>query len=371
MTKFGSVIALYLSDAYRIVDYRMKSHQRSLQVLQLCGQLESLLEAGFPLQQSLRHMHLFGDDMADTKFRRMLAELGLSAVERGEPLSSAWRNDVPKLLQVFLKMGEQSGDIPGCLRRWKAIEDNRRQLMSQLIRALSYPILLLFTTLCLLLFIELYVVPTFHNMYAQLTGGQAFKSPVQHTHVIRWTGIIVIVTFCFIYGSKRLFKRSSTAVVKRVMIHSVLRVFTEFRMLHRTYLLCLLLHILLSAGISIVEAVEKIVQTTELKWLVTAAEVAKMRILNGQSIADAFGREWHPLLYPSLQLGMQTGDIAGTFGRMENYCQQMWVRRTQSLVKWLEPVLILCMGASVALTMAMLFVPMYDVMTSLLKEVPS
>lgn len=323
----------------------------------LCDHLASLLDAGLPLDQALGHL-------TATRFQgsRSLTAASL-AVEQGLPLSEAWTGDVPYLLSSLLAAGELTGNLPRVLHLWVAHVEQMRAWRERLVRIVGYPALLLSGMVALVVYVARVVLPTFLSVYTQL----GLPAPVS-TRVLERVlsqlpailgGVLVLVSLSL--AGMYVIRRNVPSLWSR--IH---RRFPGYGLwlLARTHRLCMLLRLLLDAGLPLLEGVQSLQRMVRPQWLAEAGQTIASGILSGKALTTAFGGEWDPLLSVLLEWAERTGELPTAFDRVEKYTRERLRHRTDTLLQVLEPGLTLLMGALVAGTMFTVFVPMYDLMAA-------
>ncbi len=129
-------------------------------------QLRTLLKAGLPLAQSL---DLLRAQQVNPHFGSLLATVH-QQVTTGVSLSDAFLglgDAFPRLYANTLRAGERSGELEFVLGRYveyqRLVETVRRKIIS----SLTYPAVLVFLAVCLVVLLMTYVIPSFSDFYVQ------------------------------------------------------------------------------------------------------------------------------------------------------------------------------------------------------------
>jgi type IV pilus assembly protein PilC len=130
-------------------------------------QFAQLTRAGLPVEHGLR---LIAGDMRRGRLTRTIEQVA-EELERGTPLGEAFdkhRGQFPALYGRLIDAGVHGGDLPGVLLGLGRHLELVQRLRAALWRSVSYP-LMVFVALCLvLIFLGLFVLPQFRQIYQSL-----------------------------------------------------------------------------------------------------------------------------------------------------------------------------------------------------------
>ncbi len=130
-------------------------------------QLSTLIGAGLPLSQSLRTVL---DQTANKRMQEIIQEV-IADVEGGKQLSEAFGKHSDVFDKIFLALvtaGEASGTLDEALKRIAAQQEKDAAMMSKIKGALTYPIIVLFVILGVLIFMLVAVVPQVEKLYSDM-----------------------------------------------------------------------------------------------------------------------------------------------------------------------------------------------------------
>ncbi len=322
---------------------------------ELADHLSTLLDAGLPVMEGIEHM-------SRRRNRRLTQKIlvhTMKCLHAGKPISLAWEPYITPIFMSMLLSGEKSGQLESVLKKYA---DQRRELhmwKSQILRLLSYPILLSVMTTTLLIYVATVVLPMFRDMYAQL----GFRGSVETNeifHVLRELPIELLVPICIfiavclfmIFVSKR-FKQVRFALFRWVPG-------MRFARLLRTRTFSIHMSLLLSAGVPLVHALGVIQTSRKPRWLARTAAVSLQQVLLGQPPNHVLSDGMDEVLAIFLHTAEKTGDLAGAFEHTETYATKRLEKSMQRFARVLEPTLLMIMGLVVGLTMYAVFIPMYD-----------
>lgn len=326
----------------------------------LAEHLASLLEAGLPMLDGL-------DCLAGASPQKAARERVVSArvaVEQGISLSQAWQDDLPSLLLLLVRAGEETGQLADALRCWVEYSRQRRGRWTEWLRVVSYPAGLLLMIGVLMVFVSRVLLPTFASLYTELKVPMSPVTADVERALAALPGIVGLAP-CVIgavlgliaLASRYLPLRQWRAVQRRLPGIVLWR-------LGRTQSLCLTLRLLIGAGVPLSDALRGISDTGRPTWLRQTALQAVDHVMAGRRLADIFPGEWDPMLGVLLRWAEQTGELEVAFARVERYAAARLQSRLRLAVRVAEPALMGVMGLLVTLSMYVVYVPMYDLMTA-------
>ena len=129
-------------------------------------QLSILQDAGLPILRSLR---ILEDQAQSGALKNGLIDV-CDEIESGASLSEAM-SKVPKVFDRLyvnmIKAGEAGGSLEIILRRLAEFRERTQSLKTKVIGALIYPIMVILFTICILVFIMIWIIPEFKKMFIE------------------------------------------------------------------------------------------------------------------------------------------------------------------------------------------------------------
>jgi type II secretory pathway component PulF len=321
-------------------------------------QLASLLLAGVPLKQALLHMQ---DAPLQRRLQHYVQAL-LDAIENGGKLAAVWRKHLPPLYVVLIEAGEMTGELHTVFLAWAQFATERQKWTRKVFRMCTYPCLLLVLSICLLVFLVHTVLPTFLSMYFQLglhlPASTQFLVNALHElpTVFGFSLVCCLVIGCLLIGLHNKFPHQVKSIVSRIPGYRVIH-------LQRTREICLVLSLLVDAGIPIVDSLEVLAMSPGPRWLRSASRYVRSEVMRGEPLHKAFVGDWDPLLFVLLRWAEQTGDLVAALRQVEAHVRDVITTRLHAAMQAAEPMMVIGVGAFVGATMLAVFVPMYDLVT--------
>lgn len=316
--------------------------------------------AGINLQSSLSY------GMAHpSKIARSVYSLVSNGVQKGRKLSDTFAPFAPSEFLQLLRSGEATGQIGVVLMDYAEYSLTRREQRQAIIKALSYPVLLLCLLSGLVVFLGRVVLPTFANLYA----GLGFHEPDSMYLLAEAFRIAPLIFFlllaCFVLSLlvciwlKRYRTKTWRYVVGKLPWYPVLK-------MYRTRTFLKLFHLLLNSGIAMREALMLLQDTMPRDWLSEQAASFCNKMMRGLSVSEVFSDISTDLTIQGLLRGAErTGDLTGGFFRMHVHIDRKIKHVENVMFSYLEPILILWMGFVVGGAMMLVFGPMYQLITTI------
>lgn len=331
-------------------------------LLSFTRELAELLRAGLPLYESLvtieekyeRHSaHSLFLDLADH-------------LKTGGSFSGALRRypgTFDPIYQSMVQAGEQSGGLVGSLGQLAELIQRRQKLQKQLISAVTYPALLALFAFCILLALLLFIVPTMRELFED-----------RQVHPITVCVLALSSFLCAHLGS--LSMGIGVCIVAAYM--ALKKPGTRLRL----YLTCLKLPLmkallldaafvrffrasgmLLAGGVPLLHALSlsrAILKSPPLEASISAAE---KRIAQGEPLSLALKNA--PLIPPivlrMLALAEETGKMGEAFYSLASIYDERVDKHLAQLGTFLQPALLIIIGAVVGLVVLSVLLPLTDV----------
>ncbi|MBS0621277.1 MAG: type II secretion system F family protein [Verrucomicrobia bacterium] len=331
-------------------------------LLSFTRELAQLLKAGLPLYESLLTI--------EEKYRRHKAHplfLDLcDHLKEGSSLSTVLRRYSSTFDRIYLAMvsvAEQSGNLAHVFQELSELLLRQQKLKKQLSSALIYPsFLALFCGLitCGLLF---FIIPSMRELFegrslhpiTQLVLGISGWATTHVTHLLT---LLAIACCSGIYlmrspqGKIWLSQLSlKTPYVKTLLLHSALvRFFRSLSML-------------LTGGVPLLEALTLSRTVVKSPLLENAIAGAEKRIVQGERLSCALKDAPHlpPLVLRMLSLAEETGQMGEAFHNLAVIYEEELEKHLAQLTTFLQPALLILLGAIVGLVVLSILLPLTDV----------
>ena len=331
-------------------------------------QFATLIGAGLPLSNSLRMIV----EQTTNKAVRGIIEEVLASVEAGRSLSESCAKHPEMFDKVYLALigaGEMSGTLDESLKRLAAQQEKDAQMMSKIKGALTYPIIVLFVIMGVVLFMVIAVVPQVAKLYSDMKkplpiGTAIMVGFAQALMQYWWLFIIVIAgTISAIRG----FSKTKTGNEVFATIKLNIPLFKD--LFERLYMarFSRTAQILLSTGVPMLdvmkisgEAVNNVVIERQI------AEAAE-KIKGGRPLSESLrDRDYiMPLVPQMISIGEESGKIDEMLGRVAQVYEDELDEKIRAISTMIEPVLMVFLAITAGGMVGAILFPIYSLVNDL------
>jgi type IV pilus assembly protein PilC len=342
-----------------------KVKPKSLQIF--ARQLATMIEAGVSVVAALVTL----EEQTDDKYLQEVIADVRSDVESGVILSKAMARHPKVFNRLFVSMvqaGESSGTLDTVLDRVAMQIEKETQIKRRVKGAMVYPsVVLTFATL-VLIFMLLFIVPVFVNVFNQLNGQlpTPTKIVMGASNALRHYWFIIFPAIGAIVFALRRYKKTEqgrqkwdTLKLKIPMkIGDVVQKIALARF-SRT------LSTLVAAGVDIITALE-ITGGTAGNWVLEKSLVTiRERVHEGVPISEPLADDpiFPPMVSQMVKIGEETGELDKMLGKVADFYEDEVDASIQSLTSIIEPILMIGVGVMVGTIVISMYLPMFKLLT--------
>ena len=331
-------------------------------------QLATMFSAGLTLERAIQSL---GAEEKHRKFKRILGTVS-DNIRKGLNLSESLSRHpgvFNTLFVAMVKAGEVSGNLNEILEELSSylenLDDTRRKVKS----AMNYPIFMILFLIGMLMVMLLVIIPKFSQVYAQLGAGLPAATR-QMIDFSTWFGNNVgFLTFIIFNISTIIWlisktKRGGFALDSFMLKLPVFGNLTEQSILNK---FCKTFGILIGAGVPVLETTALLRKVVDNKVYERAIDDASDLIRDGYNISTALRRTE---VFPSILLqlastGEDTGELDDLLDRAADYYQKQVDALVDRMTTLIEPLLILLVGAVIALMVVLTYLPVFHLGSAL------
>ena len=327
-------------------------------------QLSTYLKAGLTLNESVKILtsQMKGNKARTTAFKAISYELTL-----GENFSAALEkqgNMFPALLINMIKAAEASGTLIETLDDMAAyyteIDDTKKQMKS----AMTYPTIVSVFSLAVIVFIMLYVVPQFIEIYnqqgAEVTGITKVVINISSFIQNYWYVVIIvlgliILLITFLYKKVKAFRTSIQILLMHIPVVKDVIIYNELTIFSKTFAS------LLKNNVFITESMDILSKITNNEIYKAILYKTVQNIVKGEKISEAFKDHWAipDVAYYMIVTGESTGELAEMMQKVSEYYQGLHKSTINSLKAFIEPVMVAFLAIVVGGIIVAVIMPMF------------
>jgi general secretion pathway protein F len=331
-------------------------------VLMFSQELLALLNAGLGIVESTEALYEKEADAA----RRQVFEKLLHDLRGGKRFSVALQEQVlvfPPLYVGVVRAAEGTSDLPQALQRYVDYQKRIEAVRSKVVSASIYPAILCSVGLAVSLFLMVYVVPRFAEVYQ----GAGRELPFMSALMLSWgrfaaehTGVLLLILGGLVLAALALWQHFQKLGGWVVLLAKLPKIGERVRIyeLSRLYMT---LGMLLQGGIALVKAMDVVASVVSLDMQNKLAR-ARHAIESGVSLSSAFeaAELITPISLRLLMVGERTGDLGKMLSQSAHFYDEEITQWIDRFMRSFEPLLMTAIGLVVGVIVVLLYMPIFD-----------
>ncbi|WP_286863333.1 MULTISPECIES: type II secretion system F family protein [Sphingobacterium] len=308
-------------------------------------------------------------DQKNSKDNKLFQEIKGNVLV-GDSLSDAIRkSDKFSNYEFFsLRIGEETGKLGEVMKELALFYKSKISQRRKIISALTYPVIVLSTSVGAILFMLKFVVPMFSDIFTRF-GGElpaitAFILKVSKfmDRTFWWAVLAILIFVVFIrVNRKQLWWRkwSSKIMLKLPLFGDIIRKVHLARFANT-------MRLLVSTNTPLLQSIQLVQQMTDFYPIAHSLEGAEREILQGESLHAALAK--YPF-YPAktvqlIRVGEEVNRLDFFFEKIATQLTEEVEYKTSTLSSLLEPFIIIFLGLVVGLILIAMYLPMFQMSNS-------
>lgn len=325
-------------------------------------ELSSLLRAGIDLKSSIELI----TSGQETEKDRQLFQTIQDRVLKGIPLSEALRQSEKfSLYEVFsLEIGEETAQLTEVLEDLARYYQNKIQQRRKVVSALTYPCIVLSTSVGAVFFMLKFVVPMFSDVFIRFGGELPWitRQILELSKLVQNAFLPFLIVVTILGGLLWYFRKSGR--FRKAAAEVILRIPVVGNLVQKVYLarFCNSMRLLLSAHIPLLRAITLSRKMISYYPIESSLGQVENDILKGRSLHESL-RDFK--IYPAklimqLKIAEEGNKLDVFFGRLsEQYLKEVEYQTT-TLNSVMQPVFTLLLGLVVGIIMVAMYLPMFQ-----------
>lgn len=370
----AEVVSYLQNEGYRIIKIEAQNSVLNMRIgggklsyselAFLLTQLSTYLKAGIPLIDSVR---ILEKQSVKPEKKRIYSNI-IYELSKGESFSSALASQnpaFPPLLINMVKTAELTGDLPEILDDmrdyYESIDKTRKAAISSMI----YPSILFVFAICVLVFILIYVIPSFVSLFEQqnaelpaitkiVLGASSFLT--SNKFIILGVLFGLIISFVLLYKYVKPFRKTMQTIAMKFPGFGKIIIYREVAMFTKTFASLLNHNVFITDSMTILSSVS---DNEVFKDIINDS---LEHLSRGAKISDAFEDKWaFPIVaYEMLVTGENTGRLPMMMTYVANYYQDLHANLVKRINTFIEPLLIIFIAIIVGIVVVSVVIPMFD-----------
>lgn len=329
-----------------------------------CRQFSTMIEAGVTINTA---MDMLAEQLPCKKLRGVLGEIS-EDIKKGVTLSEAMgkkQDYFPPLLVNMVEVGEMSGTLDSILNRMATYYEKENKMNGKIRNAMIYPVILALTTVFVIGFILMFVMPMFIDMFAQegaeLPGMTKITLGLGNFLSNYWYIVFLAVVAAaggFFYYTRKT-EQGEYSYNKYKLKYALLKSIHQKIVVSR---FTRSLSTILSAGVTINNSLDVVGGVLGNKFAKVEITKVKERVLKGESLSEPIRDVGiFPLMLSSMiKIGEESGSLDGILEKTADFYDEELDRTIEALSTIIEPIMLIVMGIIVGFLIISILLPMFE-----------
>jgi type IV pilus assembly protein PilC len=326
-------------------------------------QFATMVNAGLPVVTALK---VLSRQTENPRLKQALDSIA-DEVEAGESLAQAFARQgdaFPMIMVQMISAGEVGGILDDVLMRL-ANQLEKEEMIRQKVRsALIYPIIVSCVAVLVVIFLMIFVVPRFVEVY----GDMGAELPAITKLLIATSGFVqefwwlVGGSLAFLAVGLRYWFRTEEGAMARDRALLKLPIFGPMIAKQSIARFGRTLSGLLSSGITILKALAVVEKVVGNKVVAAAVRATLEDVRQGQGLVVPLRRSavFPPMVLEMVSVGEETGTLEEMLGKVADFYEDEVQRTAERLSSSLEPVIIVGLAVTVGFIVASMMMPIFN-----------
>jgi len=310
-------------------------------------QLSTMISAGIPLLEALE---ILAEQVENKGFSAVIDDV-VTRVRSGSDMSAAlseYPRIFPTIYTNMVRAGEASGQLDEILDRLAEYQEATARLRREIKSAMTYPAISLVLIVSIAMFLMLFIVPKFNDIYVGLdieipTLTAVMMNTALYMRAHFWygfLGVIGLVVALVIYLRTEIGGRQWDWLKLKLPVFGPLFQKVALSRFSRTFAT------LIKSGVPILGALEIVAGTAGNRIVAEAVDNARESVRQGESLAPPLAESsvFPPMVTRMIAIGERSGALEQLLNKISQFYDEQVQATIESLTSLIEPIMILVMG---------------------------
>ena len=332
-----------------------------------CRQMYALMRSGVPILRAINGM---AESTTAPKLKEALQEIA-SQLEGGHTLSSSLHqhpNVFPPLFVSLIHVGENTGKLDDSFLKLAGYFEREQETRKRIKTALRYPSFVIIAISVALVILNIFVIPTFANMFAKLGAELPWATQMliasSNFFINYWPHLLV--TLCVVYFGMRHYLKTPKGMyfwdhrkIKLPLVGSIIERSILSRFSHS-------FAIVLNAGVPMTTGLSLVADAVDNTYMRKKIITMRTSIESGESLlrSAVASTMFTSLVLQMIAVGEETGRVDELLVDVGDYYEREVDYDLSQLTARIEPILIALVAGMVLILALGIFTPMWDMMSA-------
>ena len=329
-------------------------------------QFSTMIDAGLPIAQCLGIL----SEQSESKVLRDVTTQIAKDVEGGATLADSFRK-YPKtfdgLFTNMLAVGESGGVLDVVLQRLSGYIEKAAALKRKVKGAMVYPVTIIGVALVIIIFMMIFVIPTFAKMFQGLNAELPLPTKIVmfiSEFTQKYIVLVILGIAGIIWSIKRYYATDQgskviDAFLLKVPVIGMLIKKVAVARFTRT------MGTLLSSGVPILEGLLITARSSGNRVVEAAVMSARNAVMAGRTLADPLRATpvFPPMVVHMINVGENTGALDNMLSKIADFYDDEVDTAVNALTSLLEPLMIVFLGVVVGGLVVAMYMPIFKMVT--------
>lgn len=326
----------------------------------------TMINAGLPI---VRCLDILAGQQSNAYFKKILEDVK-AQVENGSTFSDSLRRHPAVFDDLFVNLvnaGEVGGILDSIMGRLSIYIEKRSKLVSQVKGALTYPVIVIFIAIGVMIVLMTFVIPAFENMFKNFGGGRESLPWITRMMLelsegfITWSWLLALIAVVLAFGWIQFYrspkgrKAFDRLLLKMPIMGNVMEKVSVARFT-RT------LGTLLQSGVPILDALQICSRTAGNVIIQEGIMDVRQAVSEGQNMVEPLLKSgvFPEMVVQMISVGEQTGALDQMLNKIADFYEEETDVAVAALTSSLEPILMVGIGGLVGTVLVAMYLPIFS-----------
>lgn len=337
-----------------------KINTKELRVL--CNEMSILLESGCEITKLFEMLK----DNSSNNLSKVLNEV-LNNIKKGNSISDSFKytNKFNNFFISMVKSGEISGNLDEVMMKISEYYEKEYKLKSKMINIMIYPIILIISSICVVLFMLISIVPNYQNIFMSNGTSPPFVTSLMiNTSIFIRKNYLIIILFTILLLFLLIYKLKTSQTIQNLIkkIQYKVPIINNIIKLSITIKFSRTFYILNKSGVDIRNAMDISYKIIDNYILNNQIIECKESINRGNSISKSLECvDIFPSLFLTMiAIGEESGRLDESLSSINKFYEQELENKIEQGMKIFEQVITIVIAVIIGFMVFAMFSPMFD-----------
>jgi type IV pilus assembly protein PilC len=326
----------------------------------------TMINAGLPI---VRCLDILASQQSNAFFKGVISDIK-SQVEQGSTFSESLKRHPSVFDDLFVNLvnaGEVGGILDSIMNRLSIYIEKRAKLMSQVKGALTYPTIVVFIAVGVMIVMMTFVIPAFETMFKNFGGGRESLPWITRFMLelsegfMTWSWLIALVAIGLAFGYIQFYRspKGKRAIHKMLLTLPVMgNVMEKIAVARFTRTL----GTLLQSGVPILDALAICSRTAGNVIIQEGIMDVRQAVSEGQNMVDPLLKAavFPEMVVQMISVGEQTGALDQMLNKIADFYEEETDVAVAALTSSLEPIMMVGIGGMVGTVLVAMYLPIFS-----------